>query len=151
MSLWFRQEAQALLCVSARRANLHVDAFFVEESAGSMAESLFTSAWDSFASADGKQGGQEGTWSVDIDIPPSFVMASGTLSMYQQHSANAYAYVGVHSYIASNELHMSQGYNGVCGAIAQPNVSRVTFTHGLGCGDGWGVLASFVLHAFIWD
>jgi hypothetical protein len=111
-----------------------------------MAESLFTSAWDSFAS-----NGQEGTWSVDIDIPPSFVMAGANLSMYQQHSANAYAYCGVHSYVANNELVTSQGYNSVCGAIAQPNVSRVTFTHGLGCGDGWGVLASFVLHAFIWD
>jgi hypothetical protein len=111
-----------------------------------MAESLFSSAWDSFATA-----GQEGTWSVDIDMPPAFVMATANLNMYQQHSANAYAFAGVRSYVRDNVVVTSQGYNGVCGVIAQPNVSRVTFTHGIGCGEGWGVLASFVLQAFIWD
>ena len=111
-----------------------------------MSESLFTSAWDSFAS-----NGQEGTWSVDVDMPPSFVMATANLSSYQQHSANAYAYAGIRSYVASNTLTTLTGYNGVVGAVAEPNVSRITFAHGLGCGEGLGVLASFVLHAFIWD
>jgi len=111
-----------------------------------MAESLFNSAWDSFAS-----NGQEGSWSIDIDMPPSFVSASANLSMYQQHSANAYAFAGIRSYVKGNETVTATGYNGVVGAITEPNVSRVTFAHGLGCGDGWGVLASFVLQAMIWD
>ncbi len=111
-----------------------------------MAESLFTSGWNSFAAE-----GQEGTWSVDIDMPPSFVMASANLSMYEQRAATAYAYAGVRSYVQGHAVVTSQGYHGVCGVIAQPNVSRVTFSHGLGCGEGGGVLASFVLQAFIWD
>jgi hypothetical protein len=111
-----------------------------------MAESLFTSVWDSFAS-----NGQEGTWSIDIDIPPSFVIASATLSSYQQHSANGYAYCGIRSYCANNATTTFTGYNGVVGAFTEPNVSRITFAQGLGCGDGLGVLASFALQAFIWD
>jgi hypothetical protein len=111
-----------------------------------MAESLFTLAWDSFAS-----NGQEGSWSVDVDLPPAFVMATANLSSYQQHSANAYAYAGIRSYVGSNTVTTFDGYNGVVGTFAEPNVSRVTFAHGLGCGEGVGVLASFVLQALIWD
>ncbi|HEY0252900.1 MAG TPA: hypothetical protein VGC41_15300 [Kofleriaceae bacterium] len=111
-----------------------------------MAESIFNDAWDGFAAK-----GEEGSWSVDIDMPPSFVSASANLNMYQQHSANAYAYAGVHSYVANNEEVKSTGFNGVVGAITQPNTSRVTFAHAIGCDEGECVLASFVLQAFIWD
>lgn len=111
-----------------------------------MAESIFSDAWDSFAA-----NGQEGTWSVDIEMPPSFVAASANLNMYQQHSANAYAYCGIRSYVTNNEEVKCTGFNGVCGAITQPNVSRVTFTHALGCDEGECVLASFILTAHIYD
>ncbi|MFT3693335.1 MAG: hypothetical protein QM831_09365 [Kofleriaceae bacterium] len=111
-----------------------------------MAESIFSDAWDSFAAK-----GQEGSWSVDIEMPAAFVAASANLNMYQQHSANAYAYCGIHSYVANNEEVMCTGFNRVSGAITQANVSRVTFTHAIGCDEGECVLASFVLSAHIYD
>ncbi|MEO8845169.1 MAG: hypothetical protein ABI591_01830 [Kofleriaceae bacterium] len=111
-----------------------------------MSESLFTSAWDSFASS-----GEDGTWSIDVDLPPSFVMATAHLTSYEQHATDGYAYAGIRSYFASNKLTTFTGPNGVVGCIAEPNVSRITFAYGLGCSEGQSVLASFVLQTFIWD